>query len=279
MEARQERLSRPEARVLLSASRWLLFGAVLFARPALADEAPSKAECLDAYTRSQPLRRDGKLSEARKALLICARDPCPKQLQPDCVGWLDEVANAIPSIVLGAKDAAGRDLTRVQVLIDGRSLASELDGRALEIDPGSHVLRFESEGRHVEQTLVVREGDKQRRVNVTFPTAKPHVSRQPRPEADVASTGPAPLAWVLGGVGVVALGSFAYFGATGVADRSRLESCKPNCATDDVTSVNRKFWIANVSLAIAAVSLGAATYLFVSSSKTQPATVGFVTRY
>lgn len=259
--------------------RRALFIVALFASPAFAEESPSKEVCLDAYTRSQPLRRDGKLSEARKALLVCARDPCPKQLQPDCVGWLDEVEKAMPSVVLGAKDADGKDLTQVRVFVDDQPFARSLDGRSVELDPGDHVLRFEHEGRRVEQTVVVKEGDKQRRVNVTFPSRKEATSPKPARRAEPSSSGAPPLAWALGGLGIVALGSFAYFGVTGVSERSDLDSCKPNCPSDDVRSVDRKFWIANISLAVAAVSLGGATYLFVSSEGSRPTALGFRTSY
>jgi hypothetical protein len=254
----------------------LILAVVVLVSPA---RAQTKEECLEAYTRSQPLRRDGKLGDARKALLICARDPCPKQLQPDCVEWLEDVEKSIPSLVLEAKDAEGRDLANVRVFLDDRPLATVLHGRALELDPGSHVLRFEHGGRTLEQTVVVQEGDKQRRVSVTFPPTERTPAREISRARPPASASPPAVAIGLGALGLVALGSFAYFGTTGVSERSDLEECKPNCETKEVKSVDRKFWIANVSLAVAALSLGGATYLFVSSSGSQQTNVGLRTTY
>jgi hypothetical protein len=244
----------------------------LFATHAAADEAPDKQRCLDAYAKSQPLRRDGKLSEARQELLLCARDPCPKQLQPDCVGWLEEVDRALPSVILRATDARGNDVSDVSVSLDGKPFVSRLDGRALSVDPGSHVFRFERTGKApVEQSIVIREGEKRRRVVVQLeaPVEKPRPSAA-QPAA--ASSGPPWTAYALGGVGIVALGTFAYFGLSGVSDRNQLDNCKPNCSSSAVERVDRKFWVANIALAVSAAALGGATVIFLSHSNDKRAT-------
>lgn len=236
----------------------------LFAQSAFADEEPSKERCLDAYARSQPLRRDGKLTEAREELLLCARDPCPKQLQPDCVGWLDEVDRALPSVIFSATDGAGSDLSDVSVSVDGKPLASRLDGRALAIDPGNHVFRFQRRGQApVERSILIQEGEKRRRIVVRLGEPAPKARR---PAQQQVSSGPPWTAYALGGFGIVALGTFAYFGSSGISDRSSLDACKPNCASSDVDRVDRKFWVANVALAVSAVTLGGATVIFLSHS-------------
>jgi hypothetical protein len=236
--------------------------ALTLASQSSAEGPPSKEVCLDAYTRSQPLRRDGKLAEAKEALLICARDPCPAQLQPDCLGWLNEVEQAMPTLLFRVTTSADGDVSDVRVSVDGKLLTPRLDGRALPIDPGTHILRFERAGyAAIEQSIVIHEGEKRRRVSVQLLDPK-NKAVQNEPEESKAPVA----AYALGGLGLVAFGSFAYFGATGLADRNDLEDCKPRCRTSDVDAVDRKFWIANVSLAVSAVALGSAAVLFLGTS-------------
>jgi hypothetical protein len=241
---------------------------------ARAAEPTTKRQCLDAYTESQPLRRAGSLHKAREALVLCSRDPCPIALQSDCIGWLNEVDVAMPTLVLTAKDAEGHDVADARVQLDGEVLASHLDGRAVEVDPGDHVLRFERAGlKPEERTIVVREGEKGRVVEVQFgapPDSAPKaVDRRDTPTSH-ESTGAGsvrPIPWsvfALGGVGVVAMGVFAYFGASGLSGRGDLESCKPNCGTSSVDAVDRKFWIADIALGASVLALGAATVVFLT---------------
>jgi hypothetical protein len=67
--------------------------------------------------------------------------------------------------------------------------------------------------------------------------------------------------WVLAGVGVVALGSFGYFGISGHARASDLkDGCgqTKTCDPADVDSARSKYLVADVSLGIGVVALGAA---------------------
>ena len=74
--------------------------------------------------------------------------------------------------------------------------------------------------------------------------------------------------YILGGLGIVALGSFGYFGVTAIRQRDDLESdCAPGCSQDDKDSVDRKLLIADISLGVAVLSLGAATWIALSSGK------------
>jgi len=47
-----------------------------------------------------------------------------------------------------AEDTTGADTLAVRVTIDGQLLAETLDGKAVPIDPGEHVVRFELAGAH-----------------------------------------------------------------------------------------------------------------------------------
>jgi hypothetical protein len=66
---------------------------------------------------------------------------------------------------------------------------------------------------------------------------------------------------MLGGVGIAALGSFTYFALSGKAEERKLRRCAPDCEPDDVTPMRTRYLVADVSLGVAALSLGAAGYL------------------
>ena len=144
----------------------LLAAAPLVARAGDADECASAAE------EAQPLRKDGKLSQAREKLLVCARPHCPVIVRNDCIRWLAEVESSLPTVVLRAVDENGRDLLDVRVTLDDKMITEKLDGKAVALDPGAHTFRFEAKDREpvVEQVLV-RQGEVNRIVSARLPPA------------------------------------------------------------------------------------------------------------
>jgi hypothetical protein len=250
--------------------------ALSLAAPARRVAADDKQACIAASEKAQQLRADGKLSSSREQLLFCARDVCPGVVRKDCARWLGEVEEAMPSIVLGARDGEGHDVTGVKVSVDGKVFAEKLEGKAQSIDPGTHVVKFERDtGEVVTENVLIREGEKNRILAVTFGPAKPtdaSAASPPKPSDSSPAARPpeahSPVAaWVLSGVGVVALGSFAYFGITARNDASDLRgTCAPTCAESEVDSVRTRLLVADVSLGVSLLSFGLATYLFVSSN-------------
>ena len=187
-----------------------------------------KAACLDAVAKGQRLRDTHKLVEAREELRVCARAECPSVVQSDCATWLGELDRTLPTVVLSAKDGAGRDVMDVKVSVDGQPLTSVLDGQAVAVDPGLRTFRFERrDGSVATQQVLVKEGEKARGVWVVLagaggaaaaPAASP-VWAKPD-EAGVARPPPTPspstlgstrrlLALALGGAGVAGLGAGA----------------------------------------------------------------------
>jgi hypothetical protein len=249
--------------MLLSLHRCALAGFCLVALLAGAEE-PTKHQCLDAYTRSQPLRAHGALKEARAALLICSRAPCPAALQADCMGWLKEVLDAMPSIVPSVKDGRGTDLLEVRVSVDGAQVASRLDGKPLELEPGEHVLRFESGADFVEQRIVARAGEKVRVVEAQLGSPPPEVRRsEPVSAVSGGVSPPVPRSvFALGATGIVAFAVFAGTGIAGVAHWSSLAACKPDCPTERVSAVSREFWGADIALGVAVAAVAAAVILY-----------------
>ena len=208
----------------------LVVAAVAVAAPRVAQADDVKQACVAAAERSQQERDERHLTKAREDLIFCARDTCPALVKEDCVRWLLQLDASQPSIVVSAKDAKGQDAVSVRVTCDGAPLASSLDGRAVRVDPGVHVLRFEAEGGGViEQKIVVREGEQNRAVSVDFAAQGPRAaSVQATPPPASASRVPVgPL--VLAGVGVAAVGVWAVVGATGT---SKLSTLRSTCGVD-----------------------------------------------
>ena len=245
---------------------WLLSGlaaaCLTRAAPAHADDTVS--HCIDSSDRGQVLRDQGRLIEARDAFLACARESCPGPIRGDCATWSNDVEAKIPTVVLRPRDDAGRDLVQVRVFDGANLLVEQIDGRALPIDPGVHDLRFERQGvPPITVRLVAREGEKQRTVDVTWPaTSKTAASPSSSPDAS-ASRGSVPVgAWILGGVGLVGLGGFGYLGWTAKSEVDDMhDTCAPYCDKSRVDRARTRATLANVSLGVGILAIGAATYV------------------
>ena len=240
--------------------------------------AQTKEECVAAYDQTQSLRRDGQLRKARERVLACAQDACPAVVKKDCAQWLPEIEASIPTVVFEARDASGADTSDVRVLFDGAPLKDRLDGKAVPVDPGQHTFRYELTGgagaNPIEEKIVIREGDKNRKLAISFGggggTSGTVTGDTAGETGGDDGGGKIPVAaWVLGGVGIVGIGLFATFGIMGLNQKSdaeapKPEGCAPDCSDDEVSSIRTKLILADVSLAVGVVSLGVATYLAVS---------------
>jgi hypothetical protein len=253
----------------------------LLAAPSLAQTGGKhneiKQQCAAAYVEAQTLRKEGALLSARDKLITCGRDECSSAIKNECAQWLSEVNASIPSIVVVAKDQAGKETLAVKVHVGGSLVKDGLDAKAIELDPGSHLLRLELAGAApIEQEIVLQEGRKHRLVEVSWQTESSAVVAPPAepelpPDRPIAEPGPPVLAYVLAGVGAVALAGTGYFWLTAASDKSDLDSCKPGCDQEDVDAVEQKRLFGDIALGVGIVSLGAAAYLWLGSSKAAPA--------
>jgi hypothetical protein len=234
-------------------------------------------DCVVASNEGQVLRDAHRLVEARGQFAQCARSVCPGAIRKACVDWRSGVEIELPTIVFAARDASGHDLLEVRVIVDRKPLLAKLDGSPIPVDPGPHVIRFEpAEGDAVEQDVIVRGGEKNRLVSVVVgasastpgQASAPAGSTSDADHGEERSHPPWPVAaLVLGAVGVVALGSFAYFGASGQADKNGLErTCVPSktCDPSAVTSTRTKLIVADASLGVGVLSLGVSAYLLLT---------------
>ncbi|MFS8070193.1 MAG: hypothetical protein ACMG6S_27840 [Byssovorax sp.] len=243
----------------------LASGVGLVALPARAATPTVKEVCVSAYERAQDLRRTGKLIDAREALITCSQPTCPAAATVDCARWLGEVEQSLPSVVVSARDASGREVSDLRVLVDGIPLATAPSGRATPIDPGAHTFRYESSrGPSTEERVTIREGEKNRAVSVILGAA-PGPAAAPPSSSSVAARPIPMLAWVLGGVGLAGLVVLAGVGASSFGDESALRgTCAPRCAEDDVAAIRVKHTIADIGLGVGVASLGVATWLILT---------------
>jgi hypothetical protein len=245
----------------------------------------TKQQCVDADQRGQDLRRDGKLSAAREALTRCAATACPGLVRDDCTKRLDELEKAQPTILFGALDAAGNDVSAVKVTMDGQPFADRLGGAPLPVDPGEHTFIFELPGQPpVQKKLIIREGEKGRAERVTF-TAPP---APPAPATPASSPAAAPvsdgsggggpgvakvLAVAAGVVGVAGLGVGSAFGLVAISKKNDAQSACPGvCANasdaskwSDAESAGN---ISTVAFIVGGVALAAGVVLWVTAPST-----------
>jgi len=226
--------------------------------------ADVKQQCADAYVQTQTARKASKLRGAREQVLLCAQNACPDVVKKECAVWLTEIDASLPTVVFEARDSSGSETSAVRVLFDGEVLKEQLDGKAVTVDPGEHRVRYELEGQApIEELVVIREGEKNRKLSITFLKAAP-VTPPPGSDTSAGGLGGVPtITYVLGGVGVVGIGLFATFGILGTSDKSELEdTCAPSCSEADVDGVRAKLIAADVSLGVGVVALGVAAFLF-----------------
>jgi hypothetical protein len=138
------------------------------------------------------------------------------------------------------------------VFIDGELVASRIDGRALDIDPGEHHVRFQSAGRAPsEQTVVVLEGQKGRTIVTTL-----HAAAATSSAVHVVATRPVPASvLVAGSVGVASVAAFGVFGGLYLAGRGDLDACKPGCSASAIDDVAWKGVVSDVALVVGAAAL------------------------
>jgi hypothetical protein len=251
---------------------WLLAGVVVASAPSA--RAADRDACVDAYVGAQSARKGGSLLAARRQLEMCTDAACPGMIRRDCAEWLEQVNKALPSVVLVARDEAGHDLLGATATVDGGPV--RIDGRTVLLDPGKHVVRVRTAaGEQHEEAIVLAEGEHDRAVVVVFPSAvAPPAPQGPAPaEPQPASEGArrVPVAsWVLGGLGVVALGLSGAFAIRGASDRTSL-GCDRGCGNGQYDSVNREFIVADVALVAGVALLGAAAVVWLT--QTHPGSV------
>jgi hypothetical protein len=212
--------------------------------------------CIADHKRVQTAREAGHYLDSLEAAARCAQPSCPGLIRQDCAAWYVDVKERTPSLVLDVRDERGRDLTDAKVTLGGRVL--DLHGRAISLDPGTHELHVEAP-RHAPRVerIVLRQGEQNRRVAITLQPALVASEFTPK----IARRRISPAVITLGAIGLAGLSTFAALAITGKVRRNELDTCKPDCAREDVDNVNGLYLGANIAAAIGGSAAIAATVL------------------
>lgn len=236
--------------------------AAITGRTALAAEPDgTKAQCLSAYESGQRARKAGQLQAAKSSFGFCGSDACPRVMHGDCGRWLGEVEAETPTAVFRVS-SADTALDAASIAIDGGP-AYELDGRAVELDPGEHSIVFSHPGyQSLERRFSFSAGEKlvQQRVELAPLAAPAPIDAAPRSPVPPHVLGSAPSSsllptWLGAGVGALGVAGLVYFGSNARKDESALEACSPRCSKARVADVQREYLLANVSLGVGAAGL------------------------
>lgn len=226
---------------------------------------PSKAQCAASFEQSQRLRNSSSYVEASKEALICTNEACGGVLAAECGKLYEELQAATPSVVFGARDEQGNELTGVRVQIDAGETPLALDGKPVALDPGPHDFLFLADGSPpTHQTTVVRTGEQLRSV-IGVLKKQPPLAKDAPPAANGPATQsktPPLSSYVAGGVALAGFAGFVAFRISGAHDYDALaKSCKPNCTPDEVDGARRKYLFSNVGLAVGgAATIAAVTF-------------------
>jgi hypothetical protein len=233
---------------------------------------PTRAQCLAAHEQAQDARLAGQLLATRTALRECSAAACPGLVSRDCVQWLSEIEQQIPSVIFrAAKD--GEDVVALRVHEGDKLLMESITGSPLELDPGPHHFVAELPGFPAQDaTYVLQAGDKARVVRFDFVSPKPAQVTSPAPPATLPPPAarvvlrPIPtVSYVLSGVTLTASVTGAVLGALTLTRRNDLhEDCAPLCLDRDVSSVKHLALAADVAFAVALLGAGATVYSYVT---------------
>lgn len=264
-------------------ARFLLTIALAALSAALTTALPRKAyadakSCAASHASGQREMKAGRLRLAAELFTACGSDDaCPDPIRAECTEFLESVRRTMPTVIFSVIDDAGKDVSNVRVYSTDELLIEQLDGRALEIDPGKHRLRFVLPwGDVLSSDVLIREGEKNRVVEVRLeknngaaPAEVPASSPQdPTPEKAPERSSPPVAAYVATGLAVAGLGTFTAFALLGNADKTKLEDCAPGCTPGErerYDTMKRSYLIADIGLGVGAVSAVVATVLFVTS--------------
>lgn len=236
------------------------------------------AACVRAHASGQREAKAGRLKSASELFAACvSEEGCPDAIRAECAEFYKSSERNLPTLIFAALDEHGGDLIQVRVSADDRVLTESLDGRPIALDPGQHHLKFElASGQVLESDVLVREGEKNRIVSVRAKAeAKPADQATSRNNEPAVAQPRLPVGfWVASGVGAAALVSFGAFALAGNGKKSTLNDCAPNCPSskhEDYDAMQRDYLIADISLGVAAVSAGVATWIFFSNRRSSEA--------
>lgn len=267
-------------------------GAALVAAALLrtSDARADTKSCVASHASAQREAKAGRLRLATQLFTACGADnECPEQLRTECAELLEKVRLTIPTVIFSVLDERGTDVSNVKVFSTDELITDGLDGRAIEMDPGKHRLRFLLPwGDVLSSDVLIREGEKNRLVEVRLekganaeaeaealpetkpPSPPPPPENPPPPRAEPA--GPPVAAWVATGVAATGLAVFGTFALLGQEHEDALDACAPSCSPSQANerdALQTDYLIADIGLGVAAASTVVASLLFLSHANSE----------
>jgi hypothetical protein len=190
-------------------------------------------------------------------------------VRADCLHWLDELESAIPTIVVVAVSDRGDEID-VNVTIDGQLTTRQLDGKAIELNPGFHQIAFERPGfAPQEMRLILGQGEKNRIIRLDYRTKPPAPAAPPLSipltPTPIGTRPVSVLTYVFAGAAVAALGTATYFAIRAESARNDAKrNCEPLCSRTVVDDVRQKALYSDLSSGVALLSAGMAALLYVT---------------
>jgi hypothetical protein len=189
-------------------------------------------------------------------------------VRQDCAGWIADLERSMPTVIVAVRTQDDRDVQGARITIDGAPEA--LTGRPTALDPGEHAVVVDAPGfTSTTERLFVNATEKNRLVVVKLapeasaprpPASTPPNTTEPARAAS-AHGGPPTASWILGGVGVAALGVSVVFGFSAQKQLADAEhapcAATKSCDESIRTSAKNKLVLADVTLGIGIAALGA----------------------
>lgn len=223
--------------------------------------------------------RQGKFAGAVRAFLAGSR-LAAKQGDHEREAEGQRRASELASKISSLSVRVGRAPSGLVVKNDGEIVTPDELASKLPVDPGQHVVTAEASG-YAPFRTTVRVDRPGQTLTVDVPALTPASSGEASVVAP-SSGGPPVVGYVVGGLGVAALGVGSVFGVMALSNYSKAEdqcssgSCpdRPK-AVDTVDRANTQAWVANAGLGLGLVGVAAGAYLiFIAPPKKPSAPAG-----
>jgi hypothetical protein len=221
--------------------------------------------------------KQGKTATAWAEFLVAARLARQQQRQErvdEATRQAEALEKTLSHLTITVKaPIAGLGVQRDDVRLEPSSV-----GVRLPADPGKHVITVTAPGRKamtIEITLGAASDDQ----TIAVPPLEPDaatLSSNGVPDAGPARPARGPLPWVVGGVGVAALGVGATFGGLALSTYSTAKSecpTKSGCSDDALSTRSRANTfanVANVGIPVGAAAVGVAVMVLLTSRAPEP---------
>ncbi len=214
--------------------------------------------------------KQGKTATAWAEFLLAAR-LARQQQRPERVDEATRQAEALEKSLSHLTITVKAPVAGLNVQRDDVRLEPSSVGTPLPLDPGKHVITVMAPGKKpvtIEITLGQASDDR----TITVPPLEQDSAAPPPSGAPDASARPGrgPLPWVIGGVGIAALGVGAAFGGLALSTYATAKSecpTKTGCSDDALSTRSRANAfanVANVGIPVGAVAVGAAVILLLT---------------